>query len=136
MGSSEPVNREAVRLYLEGAKSAIRSAHYNLDGGFHGVAVNRAYYAFFYVATALLLTEDVSRRKHSGVLAAFREHFVKSSRFPIQHSYDYGEAFELRNVTDYEMLGKASEMQARAVVENAERLIERCVAYLGAEGYL
>ena len=44
--------------YLEGAQ-------YNLNGDFYGIAV----YAFFYAATALLLTLDLTRSKHSSVLA-------------------------------------------------------------------
>jgi uncharacterized protein (UPF0332 family) len=77
MDESELINWEAVLVYLDGARDALRSAQYNLDGDFYGVAVNRAYYAFFYTATALLLTLDLTRSKHSGVLAAFREYFVK-----------------------------------------------------------
>jgi len=129
-------NREAVLVYLDGARDALRSAQYNLDGEFYGVAVNRAYYAFFYAATALLLTLDIFRSKHSGVLAAFREHFVKSAAFPVQDSRAYGEAFELRNVTDYETLGKADSDLARAVTENAGIFVDHCTAFLTMKGYL
>ena len=97
------------------------------------MAVNRAYYAFFYAATAMLLTLDITRRKHSGVLAAFRKHFVKTGIFPIQDSRAYGESFELRNVTDYEMMGQADENQAHAVLESARDFVERCQAYLVAK---
>ncbi len=123
-------------VYLDGAHEALRSAQYNLDGGFYGVAVNRAYYAFFYAATALLLTLDITRSKHSGVMAAFREHFVKPGRFPVQDSHAYGEAFELRNVADYEMLGQADKVQTHTAVENASRFVEHCRTYLTTEGYL
>lgn len=84
MEESEAVNREAFLVYLQGSQDALASARYNLDGGFYGVAVNRAYYAFFYAATALLLALDMTRSKHAGVLAAFREHFVKPGLFPIE----------------------------------------------------
>jgi uncharacterized protein (UPF0332 family) len=136
MSELEPINQEAVLVYLDGARDALRSAQYNLDGDFYGVAVNRAYYAFFYAATALLLTLDLTRSKHSAVLAAFREHFVKPGIFPVQDSHAYGEAFELRNVTDYEMLGQADEVQAHTVVENARCFVERCETYLATKGYL
>ena len=136
MNESELINKQAVLLYLDGAQDALRSAQFNLDGSFYGVAINRAYYAFFYLATALLLTIDLTRSKHSGVIAAFREHFVKPGLFPVQDSRAYGEAFESRNTTDYEMLGKADEAQARTVVENASRFIERCETYLTTKGYL
>jgi len=136
MSELEPINQEAVLVYLDGARDALRSAQYNLDGDFYGVAINRAYYAFFYAATALLLTLDLTRSKHSAVLAAFRERFVKPGIFPVQDSHAYGEAFELRNVTDYEMLGQADEVQAHTVVENARRFVERCETYLATKGYL
>jgi uncharacterized protein (UPF0332 family) len=136
MDEIEDTNREAVLVYINGAREALQSAQYNLDGDFYGVAVNRAYYAFYYAATALLLTLDITRSKHSGVLAAFREHFVRSGTFPVQDSRAYGEAFELRNVTDYEMLGQADSDQAQAIVEKANRFVERCTAYLAMERYL
>jgi uncharacterized protein (UPF0332 family) len=135
MDELAPTNHEAVLVYLNGAQDALRSAQFNLDGDFYGVAVNRAYYAFFYAATALLLTLDITRSKHSGVLAAFREQFVKPGTFSAQDSQAYGEALELRNVTDYEMLGKVGENQARGVVENAERFVKDCEAYLTTKGY-
>jgi uncharacterized protein (UPF0332 family) len=130
MDEPEEAAREAVAIHMEGARDALESARYNLDGGFYGVAVNRAYYAFFYAATALLLTLDITRSKHAGVLAAFREQFVKPGLFSVEDSRAYGEAFELRNVTDYEMLGHADSDQARAVVESARRFVERCRSYL------
>jgi len=136
MNGSEIVNREAVLAYLSGARNALQSAQYNLDGGFCGVAVNRAYYAFVYTATALLLTLDITRSKHAGVMTAFREHFVRPGTFLVQDSHAYGEAFELRNVTDYETLGAADSTQARTAVENANRFIEHCETHLTTEGYL
>lgn len=135
MTESDSINKEAVLIYLEGAQDALRTAQFNLNHGFYGVAINRAYYTFFYAATALLLTLDLTRSKHSGVMAAFREHFVKADLFPIEDSRAYGEAFEARNTTDYEMLGKADETQARTIVENAGRFIERCQFYLAVRGY-
>jgi uncharacterized protein (UPF0332 family) len=136
MNELEDINREAVLVYLNGAREALQSARYNLDGSFYGVAVNRAYYAFFYAATALLLTLDITRSKHSGVLGAFRQYFVKPGIFPVQDSRAYGEAFELRNVTDYEMLGQADSDQAQDIVEKANRFLDRCETYLAAERYL
>lgn len=136
MSQANLINKEAVLLYLNGAREAIRSACFNLDNAFYGVAINRAYYAFFYTATALLLTLDLTRSKHSGVLAGFREHFVKSGLFPSDDSYAYGEAFESRNVIDYETLGKAEETEARVIVEKANGFVDRCEKYLSEKGYL
>ena len=123
MDEAEDTNREAVLVYVNGAREALQSAQYNLDGS-------------FYAATALLLTLDITRSKHSGVLAAFREHFVRPGKFAVQDSRAYGEAFELRNVTDYEMLGQADPDQAQVIVDKANRFVDRCQAYLAIERYL
>ena len=56
---------------------------------------------------ARALTRDITRSKHAGILAAFREQFVKPGDFPVEDSLAYGQAFEMRNVADYEQLGRA-----------------------------
>ena len=136
MNESELINQEAVLLCINSARNALQGAQYNLDGRFYGIAVNRAYYAFFYAASALLLTLDMARSKHAGVMAAFREHFVKPMTFVGEDSRAYGEAFELRNVADYETLGQVDQTQARTAVENGKRFDERCELYLSGKGYL
>jgi len=72
------LNMELVKLHIEAAHRSLAAGQYTLVGGFSGVAVTRAYYACFYAASALLLTQDIARSKHSGVLSTFRQHFVKS----------------------------------------------------------
>jgi len=132
----EPINKEAVASHINGARDALQSAQYGLDGDFYDVAINRAYYVFFYAATALLLSLDLTRNKHSGVLAAFRELLVKPGIFSTQDSHAYGRAFELRNTTDYETLGKVDPAQANATLQDARRSIEKCETYLNTKGYL
>lgn len=126
---------ETIDLYLEGAHGALAAADFSLSGDYYGLAVNRAYYAFFYAASALLLTRDVTRAKHSGVMAAFREHFVRSGIFTSQESRSYGEAFELRTITDYEMMGRADKSQAESIVAYAHHFVEHCRDVLSREGF-
>ena len=122
---------------LEAARGAISGARYNLDGDYFGIAVNRAYYAFFYAffyaASGLLLIHGVERSKHSGVLSEFRRLFVKTGVFPIRVSDIYGQAFSLRSITDYNMLGRADETDAHRIVESAEEFVEECASYLRRE---
>ena len=41
---------------------------------------NRVYYGMFYAVLALLIYEPYASSKHSGVLAYFNKHFVKSKK--------------------------------------------------------
>ncbi len=129
------MNREAVLVCLNGAHEALRSAQHSLDGEFYGTAINRAYYAFFHAATALLLTLDLTRSKHSGVMGVFRKRFVKPGIFSVQDSKAYGRAFQLRNITDYRMVGRADKDKAHTTVENARRFVGHCETYLIGKGY-
>ena len=103
------------------------------NGDYFGIAVNRAYYAFFYAASGLLLMHGIERSKHSGVLSEFRRLFIKTDIFPIRISDIYGQAFSLRSITDYNMLGLADEVDAHLIVKSAEEFVKECAFYLQRE---
>lgn len=87
-------------------------------------AVNRAYYAIFYAANALLATQGLERSKHSGVIAAFRQHFVKTGIVDTVFSRIYGEAMEQRHAGDYG-LTRLDEATANRSIEQAESFVQR-----------
>jgi uncharacterized protein (UPF0332 family) len=128
------LNQEIITPYLQSAHNELKGAQHNLDGGYFGIAVSRAYYAFLYAATGLLLTKDIFRTKHSAVLSAFREHFVKPGLIEAIFSDTFGEAFELRQIADYDMLSAASQEQANTVLSNAREFVDRIAEYLEKAG--
>lgn len=97
--------------------------------------MGRAYYAFFYAASALLLTKGLSRSKHSGVISSFRQHFVKTGVFGATLSDTYGESMDLREKVDYDLVTQASEEQAEQLLRLAEQFVEQSLDYLEANGY-
>lgn len=129
------VNVKLVKLHMEAAHQALAAGQYTLDGGFSGVAVTRAYYACFYAASALLLTHDITRSKHSGVLSAFRQHFVRSGIIEPEYSDIYGEAFDARHISDYDMTGVLEPAEAAKTLANAHNFVARMEAYLAEVGY-
>lgn len=116
--------------YLRGADEAIRAGEFNLSGDWFGTAVNRAYYAFFYVASGLILTKGLVRKKHSGVLSEFRKHFVKTGLFSSDHSRNYGKAFDLRQEADYDLVVETGREEASETLENAKRFLKDARSYL------
>lgn len=93
-----------IKLYLEAAHESLAAAKLNLENDFYSVAANRIYYAAFYAATALLKTKSLSFSKHSAVLSAFRQYFIKTGEFSTEIGDFYRLAFEMRQAGDYEML--------------------------------
>lgn len=76
-----PDAKENYRLYMGNALEMLQVASENLNNDHYSSACNRAYYACFYAASALLYSKGLSFGKHSAVLAAFRQHFVKTGEF-------------------------------------------------------
>ncbi|MCA9996137.1 MAG: HEPN domain-containing protein [Anaerolineales bacterium] len=87
-------------------------------------AVNRAYYAIFYATNALLTTKGLERSKHSGVIAAFRQHFVKTGIVPIELSDFFGEAMSERHIADYD-LQELTFATAQRNLQQAEQFISQ-----------
>jgi uncharacterized protein (UPF0332 family) len=63
--------------------------------------VNRLYYACFYAVSALLLTENLSSSKHTGVRSLFNKNFVKPGLIVEDLGELYNELFENRQESDY-----------------------------------
>jgi uncharacterized protein (UPF0332 family) len=69
--------------------------------GYHGFAASRAYYAMFYIAEAFLLGRELAYSRHSGVHAAFGEHFVKTGVVPPEFHRYLIRGMEVRHAGDY-----------------------------------
>jgi uncharacterized protein len=131
------VSEREVRELARKAERSLVAARRLLEARDYDFAVSRAYYAMFYVARALLLTRDVRRSKHSGVLAAFASEFVRSGELPAELFALLRDGFEDRGESDYG-LAVISEDQARVGIEGAHRfvraVVERLAPILGTGG--
>jgi uncharacterized protein len=90
-----------VRYRLEQADEAFAAAQLNLTNGLQRSAVNRAYYAMFYAALALLAASQAETSKHSGVISQFDQLYVKPALVPKEFSRWLHDAFLNRQAADY-----------------------------------
>ncbi|MCK4473137.1 MAG: HEPN domain-containing protein [Anaerolineae bacterium] len=125
-----------VRLYIDHADEMLRVAAHTLAQEFYSTAVNRAYYAIFYAANALLATRGLSRGKHSGVIAAFRQYFVKPGPIETEYSRTYGRLMDDRHGADYDLETDVEPEQASVDVESARQFVARVKQYLQQERWL
>jgi uncharacterized protein (UPF0332 family) len=106
-----------------------------LDAGKFPGAVSRAYYAVFNLTTAVLLTLDLVRPKHSGVASAFSEYFIAPKRLEEEYKDIFNRARRERELADYEMK-EYTEDEARQIIGDCERFIARMEKYLREVGAL
>lgn len=105
---------------LEKADRSLVAAERLLADGFPDFAAGRAYYAMLYATEALLLSRDLSFAKHSAVIAAFGQHFVKTGVFdPSLHRFLL-DAFDLRNLGDYGAVHAVVDADSLQVLQKAK----------------
>lgn len=136
MAEEPRVRRREVALYVDRAHQMLVVAARNLDDGFYASAINRAYYAIFYAANAMLSTQGLARSKHSGVISAFRQHFVKPGLVEAKYSDIYGRVMDHRHVGDYELELLIESRQAHADLHDAKRFVQCVEQWLKQEGWL
>lgn len=116
---------------LKKAQDSLNAAHLLVDEDFYDFAVSRAYYSMFYVAEAFLLGEGLSFSKHSAVIAAFGQRFIKTGRVPQEFHRYLIEGEVSRNVGDYDIISGLSKKEALEQMQRAEKFIELAKRLIG-----
>lgn len=99
--SEEEVRRTVVRYWWRMAQDSLQSAHREMAAGCLHFAINRAYYALFYAASAALLERHREFKKHAGVRAAFHRELIKPGQLPREYGELYDRLFRSRQYGDY-----------------------------------
>ncbi|MFD2570269.1 HEPN domain-containing protein [Spirosoma soli] len=118
------------QLALERAEDTLNESAHDLNGGFTIAAANRAYYAIFYCLTALLYTEGVQTKRHSGVQGKFYELFIRTGRFPHETINWIQAAFQLRQSGDYDLETDISVEEAHQSLDYARQFYRLTKEYL------
>jgi len=90
-----------VRYRIEKAEEAFVAAKILYDSCQWNAAVNRLYYACFYVASAVLLDRHVGAKSHAGVLGMFSEKIVRTGEMCLDDFRVYSKLLGWRTKGDY-----------------------------------
>ncbi len=122
--------KDNYRLYMENAQEMLDIADENLGNKRYRSACNRAYYGIFYAASALLYSKGKSYGKHSAVLAAFRQYFIKTGEFDKKWSDDYRVIMENRHTADYELQDDLNKEDALTAIEKSKEFVKEVKKWL------
>ncbi len=76
------------------------------------------------------MTKDITSSKHSGVIALFNRHFVKTGIIPIELGKFYSRVFDQRQESDYAYIPEIDQQQINRDIETAEELIRQIKAVI------
>ncbi len=118
---------------LKRARQHLKSARDLLVHEDFADSVSRSYYAIFQAARALLATEQLESRKHSGVIALFNRYFVKTGKVDRQLGVVLKDARRSREMADYSDLAEFAREDAEGQIQDAEGFIQAVAKFLGDE---
>lgn len=117
-------------LLLEKAERSLSVAEDLLDKGENDIAASRTYYAYFYVARALLLTQGVDFSRHGQTVAQYGRYFSKTEVLPPEFHQLLIKAFKLRQVADYQIEVVIDSEMVTELMEGGKRFIAAASRYL------
>lgn len=94
-------NRELIDYRINRAKETYLDAQILAKKERWNSAINRLYYAAFYIVTALLLSKELKPTTHAGTKLNFSKHFIKTGIIPEQFGKIYSQLFTWRHKGDY-----------------------------------
>lgn len=95
---------ELVYYRVKRAEETLSEADCLAENRHYSGALNRLYYACYYMVSALLLDNDIEATTHAGVKTMFALKFVKNGKIELKHGKLFTEIFEQRHSNDYDDL--------------------------------
>ncbi len=113
-----------IKDLVEKADKFLTTAEHALDIRDYDSCVSRCYYAMFFTAEAVLLTEGFSASSHKGVISLFGEHFVKTGIFERNLGKALNDAYDKRLVGDYGVGLTITEEEAKDLLETGQNFVQ------------
>lgn len=113
---------EEITAHLERAQHALEAAQALCNAGLFDDAASRAYYAAFHAASAALMAQGQTFKKHSALIGAVHKYLVKTGLLDVEAGKALTWLFELRAVGDYGEIIHVDESQARLALTRAQVL--------------
>lgn len=88
---------------------------------------------FFSAVRAVLAENKVDFSKHAGVISYFQKEYVKTNIFDVKYSKILQNAFQIRNICDYDDFYLATKSSAEEQYNNAQEMIEAIERYLSSK---
>jgi uncharacterized protein (UPF0332 family) len=108
------------------AEDTLDDAIFNAKDNRNRVAMNRCYYAYFYIIRSLLLEKNIRSKTHSGLLSEFGRTFIKTGIIPKEFSHNLAFLFDQRQTADYE----PEEEIGKEEIDEALRMVEEFINFV------
>ena len=118
------LRKEAFKLIARG-KENLQEMNKLLEYNLYFGTVNRGYYAIFHAISALILFEHEKEfSSHKAVISFFGKYYAKEGKVPQKYHRIFINAFNIRQMSDYDYDALVSEEQAKEIAGNAKEIVD------------
>jgi uncharacterized protein (UPF0332 family) len=128
------VSKQQIAAEWRRAVPAQAAAEALLDARLPEDAVSRAYYAVLHAARSVLFAHETVPRTHKGVRRLFGRELVDTAEIEPEWAKIIARLQDRREDADYDASVQIEPEQARELVNQSKRFIERMSAYLTSKG--
>ncbi|MCL1492951.1 MAG: HEPN domain-containing protein [Pseudanabaena sp. Salubria-1] len=104
-----------------------------LDREHYRTCLSRSYYSIYYATQALLLSQNLDASTHKGTIRLFGQHFVKTGQFSSEFAKILSDAYELRQLSDYDADFTGTLAEAERILEQAKTFVAEVEQLLNAQ---
>lgn len=124
--------KESTQQLMFNAEETLNAAEVLFQEHYLRDAINRAYYAVFYITEALLNEKDLRFSKHGTVHGAFAQYYIKTKIFDEKYHKLLTGAFRRRMLGDYDEVTRFTEDEVMDTLQQAWDFLRAAKEYLGS----
>lgn len=94
-------NQEKIKSEIKKCKQALDDALYNLNDNRYLTAVNRLYYAAFYIVVAYFISKNILIKTHKGISIKLHSELLKTGFISMYEGETFDRLLKLRSEFDY-----------------------------------
>ena len=113
------IQQEILDFWIEKAEQDLASARDNQAAGRLQNAVRDAYFACFHIASAMLLKDGKTFRKHKEVRSILHRDYIRTNKIAVESGKHYDWLFDNRQKADYRPLVIFDREQVREIIEQS-----------------
>ena len=121
---------DLAQFRLDQARECLISSEALININHYKDSANRSYYSIFHSMRAVLALDGFDSKKHSGIISAFRQGYIKTGKFDTAYSDIIKDAFDIRTDSDYQDFYTVSKTDVQQQLDNAKKFLEAVAEYI------
>lgn len=112
-----------IKYRKEKAFNTLEEVQKLLEAGMISLAMNRVYYAGFYIVNALSLTDNFSTSKHKQLIGYFNKNYIHSGKIDLDKGDILNIAYRKRTSVDYHDFATATKDEVKKYYEQMKTFV-------------